>query len=55
MTEQNTESNPKPTKGYGKRPIWQWVVLYLVMAIILYGLIYLIFFNSATSSSGAGY
>lgn len=27
-------------KGYGKRPVWQWVLIYLVVGAIVYGLIY---------------
>lgn len=27
-------------KGYGKRPLWQWIVLYLVIGAIVYGLVY---------------
>ncbi len=43
-------------KGYGKRPVWQWIVLYVVIAIIVYGIIYLIFFrHSGTSHSGYTY
>lgn len=26
--------------GYGKRPLWQWIVLYVVIGGIVYGLIY---------------
>lgn len=26
--------------AYGKRPMWQWVVLYVVIGAIAYGLIY---------------
>jgi hypothetical protein len=26
--------------GYGKRPMWQWVLIYLVIGAIVYGLIY---------------
>jgi flagellar basal body-associated protein FliL len=26
--------------GYGKRPLWQWIVIYLVIGAIVYGLIY---------------
>ena len=29
--------------AYGKRPLWQWIVLYLVIAIIVYGIIYYLF------------
>lgn len=27
-------------KGYSKRPIWQWIAIYLVFAAVAYGLIY---------------
>ncbi len=27
-----------------KRPVWQWIVIYLVIAVILYGLVYYFFF-----------
>jgi plastocyanin len=26
--------------GYGKRPFWQWIALYVVVAIVIYGLVY---------------
>ena len=26
--------------GYGKRPLWQWVILYIIIGGIIYGLIY---------------
>lgn len=53
MYDQNDDSKSKPTKGYGKRPIWQWVAIYVVIAVIVYGLIYLIFFTgSGTGNSG---
>ena len=29
-----------PKKGYGKRPLWQWVVIYVVVGAIVYGAIY---------------
>lgn len=44
----------KPTKGYGKRPMWQWILIYVVVAAIVYTAIYLIFFHKG-SSSGGGY
>lgn len=43
---------PKPTKGYGKRPIWRWVLLYVVVAIVVYGLIYLLFIHKGGTGSG---
>lgn len=33
------EENKTPT-GYGKRPLWQWIVLYVIVAIAIYGLVY---------------
>ena len=42
----------KPTKGYGKRPVGQWVVIYIIVAIVLYGLAYLIFFHKSGTTSG---
>lgn len=26
--------------GYGKRPLWQWVLIYAVIGLVVYGLIY---------------
>ncbi len=50
MVENNSNKPEKPSKGYNKRPLWQWVLIYIGIAIILYGLIYLIFFNNSGSS-----
>ena len=47
-----TPATQSPTKGYGKRPVWQWVVIYIVVAIILYGLAYLIFFHKSGTTGG---
>lgn len=33
-------ANNKSSYGYGKRPLWQWIVIYLVIGAIVYGLIY---------------
>ena len=41
---------PQKSKGYGKRPMWQWVVIYLVAAIIVYGLIYVLFIHKSGST-----
>lgn len=30
----------QPAKGYGKRPLWQWVLIYVVVGGIIYGAIY---------------
>lgn len=29
-----------PSGGYSKRPLWQWVAIYVVVAIVVYGLFY---------------
>lgn len=47
------ESGDKPGR-YGKRPVWQWVVIYVVLAVIVYGIIYLIWFHKGSSGSGTG-
>ncbi len=26
--------------GYGKRPLWQWVLIYLIIGAVVYGVIY---------------
>jgi len=54
--KQESQAPQKSKKGYGKRPMWQWVVIYLIVAIIVYGLVYLLFIHkggsSGTSTSG---
>lgn len=32
--------NDQTDSNYGKRPIWQWIVIYLVIALFVYGVIY---------------
>lgn len=32
------EDNKKGS--YGKRPLWQWIILYLIIGAVVYGLIY---------------
>lgn len=34
------ESSQNQNYGYGKRPLWQWILIYVVIGGILYGLIY---------------
>ncbi|HTH72329.1 MAG TPA: hypothetical protein VL737_03115 [Candidatus Pristimantibacillus sp.] len=45
------DNEQKPSKGYGKRPVWFWVVIYVIAAIIVYGLIYLLFFHKGGGST----
>jgi hypothetical protein len=49
------DSQDKPTKGYGKRPLWQWVLLYVIIAIILYGLIYYFFIHKSGGGTNYSY
>jgi len=37
--------------GYGKRPLWQWILLYVVIAGVLYGIVY--YFVFARNGYGA--
>ena len=34
---------PEKSSGYGKRPAWQWVLIYVVVAVVVYGLVYYFF------------
>jgi hypothetical protein len=55
MDEDNKKQEPadKPAKGYGRRPVWQWVAIYLVIAIVVYGLVYILFINGG-DDAGTG-
>jgi len=35
----------EPKSSYGKRPLWHWIALYVVVAIIVYGIIYSVFIH----------
>lgn len=37
------EAAENKSGGYGKRPLWQWVVIYLVIGAIVYGAVYYLF------------
>jgi hypothetical protein len=52
MDNEQQAPSEKPGKGYGKRPMWQWVVIYLVVAVVVYGLIYYIFIRNGSGGSG---
>jgi len=34
------ENEEKKAEGYGKKPLWQWLLVYAVIAVIAYGLFY---------------
>ena len=40
--------------GYGKRPLWQWIVLYVIIAGIVYYGVYYFFIQKPNSSNGNG-
>lgn len=40
----------KSSGGYGKKSIWFWVAIYVVAALIIYGLIYYFFFYKSGTS-----
>lgn len=47
----NTTS--KSSYGYGKRPLWQWVAIYVVIGAVIYGLVYyFVFANKGGSNYG---
>ncbi len=48
------QNQPAKNGGYGKRPLWQWVVIYIIVAIVVYGIAFLVYrqFNNNSSSSG---
>lgn len=50
MNPEEPSTPPKPSGGYGKRPLWQWVLIYIVAAAVVYGLIYYLFIRD-----GGGY
>lgn len=31
--------------GYNKRPLWQWLIIYVILGVIVYGVIYYFFLN----------
>lgn len=51
MEPQDSQEQPKPEKGYGKRSTKQWVMIYIVAAIVVYGLIYFLFMRGDSGSS----
>lgn len=47
-------SSSKPVKGYGNHSKMYWVLVYLAIAVIVYGLIYLLFIHKS-GGGGAGF
>jgi hypothetical protein len=38
--------------GYGKRPMWQWIALYVVIGGIVYAAVYYFFFSGSYTTPG---
>jgi hypothetical protein len=57
MEDKSSEVDPlkKYGKGYGKHSVWFWMVVYVIAAIIVYGIIYLLFFRGTGGSGVPGY
>lgn len=45
------ENESNKSSGYGKRPLWQWVLIYIVIGGIIYFAIYYLFLRGKYSSS----
>lgn len=43
----------KRSYGYGKRPLWMWIAIYLIIGAIIYGIIY--YFFLATGNNAVPY
>jgi flagellar basal body-associated protein FliL len=52
---ESQEPEKKPAKCYGKRSMKQWIVIYLVVAIIVYAIIYFVFIHKSGSSGSGGF
>lgn len=37
--------------AYGKRPLWQWIALYVVIAVVVYGVIYIAFIHKQSPNT----
>ena len=43
------EAVPNNKSGYGKRPLWQWLAIYIVIGVVIYGAIYYLFLKNNNS------
>jgi len=55
MQPANPSPDNKPTKGYGKRSLRQWIIIYVILAVIVYALVYFIFIHKSGTGTGSGY
>ncbi|MGH7240081.1 MAG: hypothetical protein ACREHG_08455 [Candidatus Saccharimonadales bacterium] len=52
--ENEDKPQQQPSKGYGKHSKWFWVLVYLIIAIIVYGVIYLLVIHKSGNGSTSG-
>src|SRR3989344_4172564 len=50
---QNQQDNGKQKYGYGKWPLWQWALIYVIIGGIAYGFIYYVFFAKSGDYNNA--
>jgi hypothetical protein len=43
------------SSGYGKKPLWFWLLVYAVIGVVAYFVIYLAFFSGGGGGGGLGY
>lgn len=46
-TTKKNSYNQSNSYNYNKRPLWQYITIYIVIGIVVYGLIYLLFFRKS--------
>lgn len=48
------ETRNHQKNGYGGRPLWQWIVLYVIIGLIVYGIIYYFIFQNKNNGRYTG-
>ncbi len=56
MKPTSNQPDSKPTKGYGKRSRGQWILIYVVVAIVVYGVAFVAYkhFHKTTTTDANG-
>lgn len=49
-TTPQAHQNQSSQKAYGKKPVWQWVAIYAVIGVVIYGLIYYFYLSKKQNS-----
>lgn len=52
MNPNPNQSQDDNKKAYNKRPKWQWILIYIVLAVIVYGAVYYFFVGRKHDNSG---